>query len=143
MTHGKPPYHCRKLSLTDEAGRECRIFTRKAILLLSLLQSSSYGKPCGSTIASLIARCGSRLGTLALPEKANAVKGIAGRQGTKTMSVISAASAQSLGHYLHPFRMGRELWAHREFIAQLTRREITQRYRGPIWVCCGRSSPRF
>ena len=46
------------------------------------------------------------------------------------MPVISAASAQSLGHYLHPFRMVRELWAHRELIAQLTRREITQRYRG-------------
>ena len=31
--------------------------------------------------------------------------------------------------------MVRELWAHRELIAQLTRREITQRYRGILSGC--------
>src|SRR5215471_10559134 len=46
------------------------------------------------------------------------------------MAVMPASRSASFVHYLHPLRMVRNLWKHRELIAQLTRREITQRYQG-------------
>lgn len=48
------------------------------------------------------------------------------------MAAISASSAASLVHYLNPLKMVWGLWRHRELIGQLTRREITQRYRGTL-----------